>query len=129
LKQFGLNKEERIKSKKLFDNIFSKGKSVKSGFIRLNYFETQFDSANTAKVAFSVPKKIFKRAVKRNLLKRRTREAYRLNKIFLYDFLTLNNIKIAILFVYLAKDEKTYSQIEKEVLKTIKLLIAKLENK
>ncbi len=129
MKQFGLNKEERIKSKKLFDNIFSKGKSVKSGFIRLNYFETQFDSANTAKVAFSVPKKIFKRAVKRNLLKRRTREAYRLNKIFLYDFLTLNNIKIAILFVYLAKDEKTYSQIEKEVLKTIKLLIAKLENK
>jgi ribonuclease P protein component len=129
LKQFGLNKEERIKSKKLFDNIFSKGKSVKSGFIRLNYFETQFDSANTAKVAFSVPKKIFKRAVKRNLLKRRTREAYRLNKISLYDFLTLNNIKIAILFVYLAKDEKTYSQIEKEVLKTIKLLIAKLENK
>ncbi len=129
MKQFGLNKEERIKSKKLFDNIFAKGKSVKSGFIRLNYFETQFDSANTAKVAFSVPKKIFKRAVKRNLLKRRTREAYRLNKIFLYDFLTLNNIKIAILFVYLAKDEKTYSQIEKEVLKTIKLLIAKLENK
>ena len=50
-----------------------------------NYATTQF--------AFSVPKRLFKRAVDRNLLKRRMREVYRINKQYLQEkphLLTLN---------------------------------------
>jgi len=111
------------------DSIFTKGKTIKSGFIRLNYVQSEFETDYPAKVAFSVPKKIFKRAVKRNLLKRRMREVYRLNKLPLYEFLTINNIKISLLFVYLAKDIKTYKEIEENILHLIEQLKDKIDNK
>lgn len=75
---FTFKKHERLSSKKLIDLLFSEGHSSKAFPISIKYL-------NTAKVAdtqvlISVPKKKFKRAVDRNLLKRRVREAYRQNK-------------------------------------------------
>ena len=54
------------------------------------------------RIVVSVPKKCFRRAVKRNLLKRRIREAYRLNK----NLLPVNAEKggTDILFIYSSKD-------------------------
>lgn len=128
MKKYTLNKDERIKAKKLFDSIFTDGESLKSGFIRINFVKSEFDSKYPVKVAFSVPKKIFKRAVKRNLLKRRMREAYRNNKLPLYEFLTLNNIKISLLFVYLATDIKYFDEIEKKIIETLNKLQNKIKN-
>ena len=68
-------------------------------------------------VAVSVPKRLFKRAVDRNLLKRRIREAYRLNKQGLYDLLLQSDQKLHILIQYHQKEITDYRSIETSILK------------
>ncbi|MXV38823.1 ribonuclease P protein component [Flavobacteriaceae bacterium Ap0902] len=102
--RYTLKKKESLKSKNYFDAIFAHGSSAKEFPIRAIYIEfNQENFSNTripsfSQVAFSVPKKRFKRAVDRNRIKRQLREAYRLNKHLLAT-------PHAVIFVYLAKDE------------------------
>lgn len=70
-------------------------------------------------VLFSVSKRNFKRAVDRNLIRRRCREAYRLHK----SILTANPevpYPTSIAFLYLAKEISTYDVIEKAMIKVLK---------
>ncbi len=79
--------------------------------------DTNHDLCN--KILVSVPKKNFKRAVKRNLLKRRIRESYRKNKILLQ---LPQDTTVNFMLVYVSKDLLEYSYIErklKEVLEKI----------
>ena len=67
-----------------------------------------------AKIIISVPKRIFKRAVDRNKLKRRIREAYRKNKTALYE--ELNSKKVLLMVIYTSKKMEEYNEIEKRML-------------
>ena len=77
----------------------------------------------------SVPKNKFKRAVKRNVIRRREKEAYKLNKNIITDFLKENNLKIGISFLYLDKEIRNYSDIEKPMIEMLYKLKEKLEDK
>jgi ribonuclease P protein component len=70
-------------------------------------------------VLFSVSKRNFKRAVDRNLIRRRCREAYRLHK-----YILLQNPEVpyptSIAFLYLAKEITTYDVIEKAMIKVLR---------
>ena len=74
--------------------------------------------------ALSVPKKSFKRAVDRNVLRRRIREAYRLHKIELYKYLKNNVLcaekRFAFMVLYTAKEEMPYAEIERGIKKMIR---------
>ncbi|MFW6246341.1 MAG: ribonuclease P protein component, partial [Tangfeifania sp.] len=78
--RFTFQKKEKLCSKKQFDKLFADGSSFLVYPLKVVFIETELSGRYPAQAAFTVSKKLFKSAVKRNLLKRRMREAYRLNK-------------------------------------------------
>jgi ribonuclease P protein component len=81
------------------------------------YNELPTESA--AQVGFSVPKRSFKHAVDRNQLKRRMRESYRHHKHQLYGSLQQSDSRMALMMIYIAKEELPYSKIEPAIVKAL----------
>lgn len=119
-------KEERLCSKTVLDHLFAEGSSVFEFPFKFIYLPSQAEGAYPVQVVFSVPKRSFKRAVKRNLLKRRMREAYRLNKQLLYQPLQAKGQHLSLMVIYIDKEVKDYSLIEKGMIKGMKKLLKKL---
>jgi len=106
----GFPKKEKLKSRKLLEQVFAEGKSSKSFPLKLLFIPLEKSDKNLA--AFAVPKRNFKNAVRRNRLKRQMREAYRLQK----GANEINSqIKYALVFIYLGQAKLPYSDIEKAV--------------
>ncbi len=110
---YSLPRNERLRSLKAIRRLFSEGQS---GFVypfRYLSLEERIESeAGGLEVMFSVPKKFHKRANKRNLLKRRMREAFRLNCQELRDKLTEQGVALDMAFVLSTKDVVSYKTIE-----------------
>jgi len=98
-KRFGLSANEKIKSKLVFQQIFSEGKIIYSSDKKIKALYITEPKINKPHVimAAAVSKKIGG-AVWRNRVKRLIRESYRLNKIILHEFCGQNNILIKIVF-------------------------------
>lgn len=106
-------KSERLCNKILFEELLTSDFSFVSYPFRIIAKKSSQQDEFPARIAVSISKKRFKRAVKRNRLKRLTREAYRLNKVAYFEnnqFSTLD-----ILFVYLENTEWSYVKIEKAI--------------
>ena len=99
-----LPKRERLCGKTTIGHLLAKGKHGNVPGLRFLYLTDT--GSETNRIMVSVPKKMFKRAVKRNLLKRRIRESWRKQKHFL---LTTGGTDI--LFIYPIKEIQTYEQI------------------
>jgi ribonuclease P protein component len=117
---FTLKKIERLCSKKAIDDLFANGKSKTQFPFKLIYKTSEFESPYPARAMFVVPKKKHKRANKRNDIKRRMREVYRLNKHILYQ--SLQNQKIDLMFICLSNEELEYTVIEKSMLQLMETL-------
>lgn len=122
--KLSLKKHERLKSKLLLDKLFEAGQSDFAYPVKLVYY---FDALPEGEwpllFSVTVPKKKIKSAIKRNLVKRRIREAYRLHKTDLQDKLkTLGTKRLAIMLIYIESEIKEYKAIEKSVLKLLKKL-------
>ena len=99
-----LPKQERLCGKKGIESLLAKGKHGNAGAIR--YIYTFDNGEDHNRILISVPKKLFKRAVKRNLLKRRIRESWRRLKNGLGS-----ESGVDILFMYSTKEVLTYPEI------------------
>lgn len=97
-----LPKSERLSGLSRVSELFAHGKSGSCGCIRYRYLKRDDDAPS--RIVVSVPKRNFKRAVKRNLLKRRLRESYRRQKDLLGP-------GVDILFVYLPREVLTSGEI------------------
>jgi ribonuclease P protein component len=120
-KQYTLKSSERLKSNKEISRIFKNGIFLYSDSLSVGYI-----LSDTNKFAVSVPKRNFKSAVKRNLLKRRIRESYRLNKADLYAYSQSSGTFISFLFIYRNKELLPYSEINKQLTELLKKLTEQL---
>ena len=81
-------KGEKLCGVKTISELFSAGRPLNLPPLRIIYRVTPEDpSLETVRVLISVPKRYFRKAVDRNLIKRRIREAYRQNKTVLISSL------------------------------------------
>lgn len=109
-------KNERLKSRTQILRLMSRGRRVESFPVTAKYLFSQEGEIQN-RIMVVAPKKLFKKAVDRNLLKRRMREAYRLNKDILPP------CRASISFNYICKEKLPYSKIE-EAVKAILTAIA-----
>ncbi|HDZ15203.1 hypothetical protein LCGC14_0666330 [marine sediment metagenome] len=109
---FTYSKKEKLKSRKLIDSLFVKGKSVSKYPIKLIYLKTEVQENAIIQAGVAVPKRNFKSAVKRNRIKRLLREAYRLNK---HQVFNNSEDAFAFLFLYLGKEMPDFVNIDRDM--------------
>jgi len=116
-----LRKRERLCSQKAIGGLFKSGKVLKCYPLKAVYAYCSYNES-PVKIVVSVPKKIHKRAVKRNYIRRRIKEAYRLNKNILYEVLQNKQCTLNIMLIYISPAITDYAGIEKKVKQVLQTL-------
>ncbi|HRG67260.1 MAG: ribonuclease P protein component [Saprospiraceae bacterium] len=112
----------RIKSQKQIELLIAESSSLFSHPLILKYHFTKLPDAHIAspQLAISVPKRLFKKAHDRNLIKRRIREVYRICwKEYLPES---GNVQVLMLMVLIGKVIPEYSDLEKAIHQLLKKL-------
>ena len=121
-----LCKAERLCSKLQIEKLFSGGSKSFSVYpLRVVFMPVKREEGALASILISVSKRRFKRAVKRNRVKRQVREAYRKNKHELLGFLNERAEGMAIAFIYLADGLVPTGEIERKM----KIILARIMEK
>ncbi len=127
-KIYTFTKEERLCNKKLIDQLFHNGSSFLCYPFKVSWLIATDPQLFPAQVLFSVPKKRYKNAVDRNLIKRRIREAYRLHKQqYLYSLLSDTGKNIVFSIGFIGKEIAPYDFIEKKILKLLNQLSEQID--
>lgn len=115
MKPQGLPGSARIKGEVTAANIFQNAERIYD-FPFVCYHVLVKDDASNLRVLFAVPKKRFRKAYRRNLIRRRMREAFRKNKFCFAQILSAQNINVHIAFVYNSSEEIDYWGIEDKII-------------
>jgi len=108
---------DKLKSKKLIEQLFDEGKAVKAFPLRMVFLETPLPFEEVSiQVGVSVSKRNHKLAVTRNRIKRLMRESYRLNK----NKIDTKGTTFAVMIIYTSSDVLSFEEINKATIKLLK---------
>lgn len=121
---FSFGKSEKLKSEKIISKLFKTGKSVAKYPIRLVWMPIEItDGRSLFQLSFSVPKKKFKKSVDRNRIKRQMKEAYRLNKSYLYKYFQQLDNHYAMMIIYTSNEPIEYQFIFQNMQKAMRSMV------
>ncbi len=122
-----LSKNERLCSDKLMEKLFAEGNVVNAFPYRIVWMPLPDSFEDIIKVAFTVSKKKFASAVDRNLIKRRSREAFRVTKPHLLLELKDSNHKLALIYIYTNSKIIEYPKIKTAIDSSIEKILANIK--
>jgi len=123
--RFKYTKKDKLKSKKVINQLFTEGKSVSVYPLKLVYLKTKYEDNSIIKTSVSVSKRLHKTAVARNRIKRLLREAYRLNKPLFFNNSTTS---YAFMILYLSKDGTTFEELNTKMKLLLERFLDKTSN-
>ncbi|MCK9206614.1 MAG: ribonuclease P protein component [Salinivirgaceae bacterium] len=118
-------RHERLKSRSQIQSLFLQNRSIRSYPFKLVWTVVESTGPFLVKAGFTVSKRSFKLAMDRNLVKRRMRECFRLNKQMIYQPLNDKPFQLNFMIVYMGDELLDFKQSEA----ILKQLFARLTHK
>lgn len=121
-------KEERLCSKIALEELFAHKRTVQSQSLRLFYKKAEANQKFPVQIVVVVPKRLLRKANDRNRIKRRIREAYRLQKDELYAKLQANNFKLHMAIMLSKNENSNYKELYLQIETLFNMLLVKLNS-
>lgn len=121
--RYYFKKSNILRSQILIEKVFAEGRTLKAYPLKLVWLPVTGDGPAT-QVLFAISKKNIRRAVNRNLIRRRMREVWRKELPLLEAVLASRGLRLSIALVYSHKEPVDYSEIEKKIKQLIQKLVA-----
>ncbi|HPX77116.1 MAG TPA: ribonuclease P protein component [Bacteroidales bacterium] len=118
-----------LKLKSEIQSLFNKGEKINTSSFRLFYYFELNSQQSDLKLFVSAPKKLLKSAVKRNIAKRRFKEAFRLNCHHLKEISEKHKIKIFVGIIHNNPSLIKYNEIEKNLILSLQKIYTEIYEK
>lgn len=126
-RQFTYGKDEKLKSRKIIESLFNSGQSFTVYPLKVLYKIESSDEA-ILQAGVAVSKRLFKKAVERNWVKRLMRESYRIQKNDLKEIVRSRQVAVYLFFIYLDKTKTTFPLLTETMKKCLDRVDQKLKD-